>query len=80
MLPQTRNCRSVCRVDFSLPINKFGGLKSILLYNGVDEVTILEPDDKNNLPYKTNAVNLIRLLDDYTEDYFNMKIALEKCA
>ena len=43
-------------------------------------VTKLEPDDINNLAYKTNAVNLIRFLDEYTEDYFNMKIALEKCA
>ena len=43
---------------------------------GVVRVTKLEPDYKNNLPYKTNAVNIIQLLDEYTEDYFNMKIIL----
>lgn len=48
--------------------------------SNVVRVTKLEPDDKNNLPYKTNAVNLVRLLNEYTEDYFNMKIVLEKCA
>ena len=46
------------------------------LFYGVVRVTKLEPDYKNNLPYKTNAVNLVRLLGEYTEDYFNMKIAM----
>ena len=40
--------------------------------------TKIEPDYKNNLAYKMSAVNLVRLLNEYTEDYFNMKIALEK--
>lgn len=52
-----------------------GSIKSNVVWG-----TKLEPDDKNNLPYKTNAVNLVRLLSEYTEDYFNMKIALGKCA
>ncbi len=46
--------------------------------SNVVRVTKLEPDDKNNLPYKMSAVNLVRLLGEYTEDYFNMKIALDK--
>ena len=49
------------------------------LFYGVVRVTKLEPDYKNNLPYKTNVVNLVWLLGEYTEDYFNMKIVLEKC-
>ena len=48
--------------------------------SNVVRVTKVEPSYINNLPYKTNAVNLILLLGEYTEDYFNMKIALEKCA
>ena len=48
-------------------------LKSRNILYGVVRVTKVEPDDKNNLPYKISAVNLIRLLDEYTEDYFNMK-------
>ena len=27
-----------------------------------------EPDDKNNLQYKNNAINIIRLLNEYMED------------
>ncbi len=52
----------------------------ILIVINVVQGTKVEPDDKNNLSYKMSAVNLIRLLDEYTEDYFNIKIALEKCA
>jgi len=63
------------RIDYTKELEQ----RSILLY-GVDGVTKLEPDNKNNLPYKMGAVNLIRLLDEYTEDYFNMKIAVEKYA
>ena len=42
--------------------------------------TKLEPDDIYNLSYFDNVVNLIHLLKNSTEDYYNMKIALEKCA
>jgi len=54
----------------------YGNSKKLNVVRG----TKVEPDDINNLAYKNNAVNLIRLLNEYTEDYFNMKIALEKCA
>ena len=50
------------------------------LFYGVVQGTKVEPDDIYNLSYKTNAVNLVRVLEEYTEDYFNIKFALEKSA
>ena len=49
-------------------------------FYGVVRVTKKEPDDINNLPYKNYAVNLVWLLNECAEDYFNMKIVLRKCA
>ena len=39
----------------------------------VVRVTKVEPDDVNNLAYFDNVVNLIHLLKNSTEDYYNMK-------
>ena len=39
----------------------------------VVKVTKIEPDDINNLAYCDNVVNLIHLLENSTEDYYNMK-------
>lgn len=37
----------------------------------------MKPDDKNNLSYFDNVVNLIHLLENSTEDYYNMRMVLE---
>ena len=36
-------------------------------------MTKVEPDDKNNLSYFDNVVNLIYLLKNSTDDYYNIK-------
>ena len=41
--------------------------------NGVVGGTKIEPDDIYNLSYFDNVVNLIHLLKNSTEDYYNMK-------
>ncbi len=43
------------------------------LFYGVVRVTKVEPDDIYNLSYFDNVVNLIHLLKNSTEDYYNMK-------
>ena len=43
-------------------------------------VTNMKPDDKNNLSYFDNVVNLIHLLKNSTKDYYNMRMVLGKCA
>ena len=58
----------------------FSSFTVVTLYSEKNMCSRPLPNDNNNLPYKTNAVNLVWLLGEYMEDYFNMKIALEKCA
>ena len=56
-----------------------------LLYNGVDEVTILEPNDKEIVSHDIDSDNIyqsiVSVMKQSTQEYYNMRMVLGlKCA
>ena len=47
-----------------------------VLFYGVVKVTNVEPNNTNIVPNKTLYANLVRLIKQSTEEYYNMRLAL----
>ncbi|MCI5825020.1 MAG: hypothetical protein MRZ90_08805 [Candidatus Gastranaerophilales bacterium] len=55
------------------------------VFNGVEEVTILEPNDKEIVSQKTLPDNIyqriVHIMKQFTQEYYNMRMVLGlKCA
>ena len=60
--------------------NKTDDNKSHRLFYGVDEVTILEPNDNETIPQKTLPNNvyqrIVYIMKQSTQEYYNMRMIL----